>query len=69
MKNVFRWYERGFVLFNGNLVVHDFEGCVDVDHLPKMFSEGYYFFNPVQRVRVANMEEYNEMNGRSDLNA
>lgn len=59
MKNVFRWYQMGFVLFNRDLVVHDFEGCIDVNCLPKMFEQGYYFFNPVHRVRIASMEEYN----------
>ena len=59
MKSVFRWLQRGFVLFNGDLVVHDFEGCIKVDCLAEMFEQGYYFFNPVHRVRVANMEEYN----------
>ena len=72
MKNVFKWLQMGFCLYNrnNNLVddLRDIKPFIDSNQLPEMFANGYYFYNQVHHVKVSNMDDYNTYGGSVDEN-
>lgn len=68
MKNIFRWLEIGFKIYNrdGSLVqdLKDIKPYVDKESLTAMFASGYYFFNKTHQVKVSTMDDYNTYFGK-----